>query len=158
MRRRRKLPGWVIVLIIVGWFGYQFFLGEDQAQTPASTTTNGNTSTAIAGGERAVLDAFADRRSEVVVEVAGTVDRTLSDDNEGSRHQRFILKLPAGHTVLVSHNIDLAQRVPLGRGDLVQLRGQYEWNEQGGVIHWTHHDPRGRRPGGWIRHNGQEYR
>jgi hypothetical protein len=46
----------------------------------------------------------------------------------------------------------------LERGDEVRFRGQYEWNERGGVIHWTHHDPDGRRPGGWLRHDGATYR
>ena len=110
------------------------------------------------GGDGSIEALFADQASGVVVETAGVVSRTLSDDNEGSRHQRFIVELPSGHTVLISHNIDLAPRVPLGRGDRVELRGQYEWNDRGGVIHWTHHDPQGRRPGGWIRHDGRDYR
>lgn len=101
---------------------------------------------------------FDGRRSGIVVEIAGEVERTLADDLEGSRHQRFILRLGSGHTVLVSHNIDLAARVPLAAGDTVELRGQYEWNDRGGVVHWTHHDPGGRRPGGWIRHDGVSYR
>jgi hypothetical protein len=89
------------------------------------------------------------------VPAAGAV---LSDDNQGSRHQRFILKLESGHTVLVAHNIDLADRVPLTRGDVVTLRGRYEWNDRGGVIHWTHHDPEGRGPGGWIRLHDSTWR
>ena len=36
------------------------------------------------------------RRSDVQVRGAGTVLRTLSDDDEGSRHQRFILELASG--------------------------------------------------------------
>ena len=84
--------------------------------------------------------------------------RILPDDNVGSRHQRFIVTLESGHTVLLSHNIDLAPRVPLAQGDRVVFRGEYEWNERGGVVHWTHHDPGGRRPGGWIRHRGETYR
>ena len=32
-----------------------------------------------------------------------------------------------------------------------------EWNEQGGIIHWTHHDPDGRHLPGWIKHNGRTY-
>ena len=64
----------------------------------------------------------------------------------------------SGHTLLISHNIDLAVRVPVHIGDRVDVRGRYEWNDRGGVIHWTHHAPQGRRPGGWIRHHKRTYR
>jgi hypothetical protein len=43
-------------------------------------------------------------------------------------------------------------------GDEVSFRGQFEWNDRGGVVHWTHHDPRGVRPGGWLRHDRRIYR
>jgi hypothetical protein len=82
----------------------------------------------------------------------------LSDDNDGSRHQRFILRLATGESLLVAHNIDLAPRVTgLQVGDTVSFNGEYEWNERGGVIHWTHHDPRGSHVGGWVEHNGRRY-
>ena len=88
----------------------------------------------------------------------GTVTRVLSDDNDGSRHQRFILELNSGRTLLVAHNIDLAPRVSsLRTGDTVSFYGEYETNQQGGVIHWTHHDPQGRHVGGWLEHNGKRY-
>ena len=75
---------------------------------------------------------------------SGTVLRVLADDNSGSRHQRFILRLDSGQTVMVAHNIDLAPRIAsLRAGDRVGFSGEYEWNAQGGVIHWTHHDPAG---------------
>jgi hypothetical protein len=94
-----------------------------------------------------------------MVESVGVVTKVLPDDQQGSRHQRFILRLSPGHTVLISHNIDIAPRVAgISRGDTVAFRGQYEWNAKGGVIHWTHHDPGGDRPGGWIRQDGREYR
>lgn len=96
--------------------------------------------------------------SEVTVEVSGRVRNLLPDDRDGSRHQRFILELSSGQTLLIAHNIDLAERVPLRAGDTLTVRGQYEWNAKGGVVHWTHHDPSGSREGGWIRYNGNLYR
>jgi hypothetical protein len=82
----------------------------------------------------------------------------LPDDNEGSRHQRFIVELDGGHTVLIAHNIDLAPRVaPLEPGDPVQFSGEYAWNAKGGVVHWTHLDPRGTHPGGWIYAHGRRF-
>lgn len=41
----------------------------------------------------------------------GVVDRALSDDNDGSRHQRFILRLASGQTLLIAHNIDISLRI-----------------------------------------------
>lgn len=108
-------------------------------------------------GSGAVSEAFHARRSNVQIETVGMVLRVLSDDREGSRHERFIVRVEGGVTVLVAHNIDLAPRVPVAAGDSVVLSGEYEWNPKGGVVHWTHHDPDGRHPGGWIRHEGRLY-
>ena len=92
------------------------------------------------------------------VQLSARVYRTLPDDNEGSRHQRFLVRDANGYSLLIAHNIDLAPRVPLEQGDMLVLRGQFEWNDKGGVIHWTHHDPRGRREGGYIEHAGKRYK
>ena len=114
--------------------------------------------TEAGAGHTELAEAYRERSSGIVVESEGLVERILADDREGTPHQRFILRLSGDHTVLVSHNLDLASRVPVSEGEVVQFRGQYEWNEQGGVVHWTHHDPNDRRPGGWIRHEGVLYR
>lgn len=103
-------------------------------------------------------DAFYSRSSGVQAQGSGTVSRVLPDDNEGSRHQRFLLRLNSGQTLLIAHNIDLAPRIPsLREGDTVSFFGQYEWNDKGGVVHWTHHDPNGRHVAGWLYHNGMTY-
>ena len=101
--------------------------------------------------------AIAARATETWVETVGSVIRLLPDDHKGSAHQRFILRLPSGHTVLVAHNLDLARRVPLRAGDSVRLRGRYEWNQKGGILHWTHHDPAGNLAGGWIEYRDRRY-
>ena len=118
---------------------------------------------ASAGAEAAVRDdalatAIAAQQSGVQVTGAGTVSRILPDDDDGSRHQRFILQLASGRTLLISHNIDLAPRIgTLTEGDSVSFNGVYEWNDRGGLVHWTHHDPQGQHESGWLRHDGQIY-
>ena len=91
------------------------------------------------------------------IDDTGFVRRLLSDDDDGSRHQRFILQLRNGRTLLIAHNIDLAQRIPLGIGDRVYFRGMYEWNDLGGLVHWTHHDPQGLEDGGYVRYRTKIY-
>ncbi|MDX2424223.1 MAG: DUF3465 domain-containing protein [Amphritea sp.] len=106
-----------------------------------------------------IQQAYHSQQSNLQVRGTGIVSKTLSDDRKGSQHQRFILRLPSGITVLVAHNIDLAPRINgLQAGDSVSFNGEYEWNKQGGVIHWTHHDPSGRHIDGWLEHRGQRYR
>ena len=104
-----------------------------------------------------VLGLFESQQSGLMVSTSGEVTRILADDNKGSRHQRFIVITQDEVSVLIAHNIDLASRVPINVGERVIIRGQYEWNHKGGVIHWTHHDPNKSHPEGWIIHNGTKY-
>ncbi len=109
-------------------------------------------------GSGDVERSFETRSSNIQVSGEGTVLRVLSDDRSGSPHQRFILKLASGQTVLISHNIALAPRIDdLNVGDTVSFAGEYVWNEQGGLIHRTHRDPRSRLVSGWLKHNGRTY-
>ena len=111
----------------------------------------------FAGGQ-SISSAYENRTSNVQVSNTGIVVKVLPDDNRGSRHQRFILRLPSGQTVLIAHNIDLAAKITsINTGDSVEFYGEYEWNAKGGVVHWTHHDPAGRHEGGWLKHNGVLY-
>jgi hypothetical protein len=125
--------------------------GCTSVPAPTSTPTR-------SGSDEALARAFEQHTSNVQVEGQGVVRRVLSDDNEGGPHQRFVVALSSGQTLLIAHNIDLAPRiVGLREGDIVSFNGVYEWNAEGGVIHWTHHDPNKRHPPGWIRHNGEVY-
>jgi ABC-type glycerol-3-phosphate transport system substrate-binding protein len=111
-----------------------------------------------AGDDSQIGRAFKNRTSNVQVEGEGVVTRILSDDLDGSRHQRFIVRLASGQTVLIAHNIDIAPRVAgLQEGDRVRFYGEYVWNEKGGMVHWTHHDPAGRHVAGWLKSKGRTY-
>ena len=102
--------------------------------------------------------AFKTRTSNVQVKGEGMVTRLLQDDVEGSRHQRFIVRLSSGLTVLILHNIDIAPRVDgLQEGDRLGFYGEYIWNSQGGKVHWTHRDPDGKHVAGWLKHNERIY-
>jgi hypothetical protein len=114
--------------------------------------------TESSSADQVIADAFANHQSGLAVSDTGVVDRILSDDTEGERHQRFILRLASGQTLLIAHNIDIAPRVSgLTVGDSVEFRGQYEWNDKGGVVHWTHHDPSSQHQAGWLKHGGVTY-
>lgn len=139
----------LVLASVVVWNPDRVGSGPDGGMDPAQV---------VESGVAAVARLFESRQSGEMVEVAGDVEAVLPDDDEGSRHQRFIVRLESDQTLLVAHNLDLASRVPIGVGDRVRLRGEYEWNERGGVVHWTHHDPEGRREGGWIDFDGRRYR
>jgi len=105
-----------------------------------------------------ITHAYQHQLSNIQVQSSGTLVHILPDDTKGSQHQRFILKLATGQTVLVAHNIDLAPRINrLQKGHTVEFNGEYEWNSKGGVVHWTHHDPSGRHENGWLKYNGRIY-
>ena len=103
-------------------------------------------------------EAYDNKLSDIQVQGEGVVTRLLSDDLEGDRHQRFILRVREKQTVLIAHNIDIAARFPnLNINDTVEFYGEYEWNVEGGVVHWTHHDPDGYHLDGWIKYSGNTY-
>jgi hypothetical protein len=109
-------------------------------------------------GDAKMATAFRDRLDDLQVRGRGTVVRVLDDDTDGDRHQRFILRLESGQTLLVAHNIDVAPRVDgLHLGDSVSFCGVYEWSAEGGTVHWTHHDPDGTHAPGWLFHGGETY-
>ncbi|MEH6736722.1 MAG: DUF3465 domain-containing protein [Shewanella sp.] len=143
----------VICLLGLAIFGY---LGKNVETTQIVQNVYADYT---AGSDSALQNAIDNKQSNLQIGGSGYVVKILSDDLKGSRHQRFILKIASGNTLLVAHNIDLAPRIEnLNVGDTVEFYGVYEFNNKGGVIHWTHHDPRGQHQSGWLKHNGSVYK
>jgi len=152
----------IVILVLIAAAGYQYFTGGT-----GNTNNNGNASKEVSTAPASQHDNAAaiariereknNTNAKFWTTVSADVVKTLKDDNKGSRHQRFLIKVSNSTTLLVAHNIDLAPYIPLKRGDRVTIRGEYVWNDKGGVLHWTHHDPKGRKKGGWIDLNGKRY-
>lgn len=142
MRKRHALPVIAAVLLAAWLLLPHHQKGPPPNELPVATQT------AQSAGDQATRE----------VTGRGTVIRVLPDDTRGARHQRFILRLASGKTLLVTHNTDVAPRVaPLRIGDTIDYHGEYVWNAQGGLVHWTHHDPAGQHEAGWLRRDGQTF-
>jgi hypothetical protein len=149
---------WLILFVLFVWGAYE--RGRIVAPGPDAEpgARSGEVRRGLDAGTRAIAEAARTGRSDVPVEASGIVQKVLPDDRDGSRHQRLLVRLADDRTVLIAHNIDLAPRVAdVLRGDPIRFKGEYEWNDKGGVVHWTHRDPAGRHPGGWIEHGGRRY-
>lgn len=160
MTNKKNLSiGGVIILLIAAYFGLDLS-GHKQNQPPSSVMPKAqHTETTLSNnGTDTIKAAYEQRQSNVQVQGSGRVKAILRDDNDGSRHQKFILVLKNGLSILVAHNIDLAPKIPnLKKGDVVDFYGEYEYNPKGGVLHWTHRDPQNRHESGWLKHDGQIY-
>jgi hypothetical protein len=140
------LKGAVVLAVALGagWFALR---------NPAENPPQANPETTVSDRSAFNRDASGTQRR-----VQGRVERLLADDNDGSRHQRFIIRVDGGTTLLIAHNIDLAPRLDgLGTGDAVEVYGEYEWNDRGGLLHWTHKDPAGRHVAGYIEWRGRRF-
>lgn len=149
----KHLRGWVVGAALVvgaGWYLQRPEPGRDPKPLAGPEVP--------LSGRDGVREAFEAGTQGRMLRVAGRVQRLLADDRDGSPHQRFIIATKDGQTLLVAHNISLAPRLDgIAVGDPVRIYGQYEWNEQGGVLHWTHDDPAGVHEAGYIEWRGRRY-
>jgi hypothetical protein len=155
MRRIASLLVAMAVALGAGWYLQGGGSGSSGTASPGIPL-------AVAGPRAVAADAaraaFEQRAKGRMLRVEGRVIRLLADDREGSPHQRFIIETDSGLTLLVAHNLDLAPRLEgLAMGDGVRVFGEYEWSAQGGVMHWTHDDPRGEHVAGYIEWRGRKY-
>ena len=128
-----------------------------QHETATPSVAESQVSTQVQLSNDAVIQAFHDKKSNIFVEGSGVVKKLLPEDDNGLRHQKFLVKISDEQTLLFAHNIDLTSAIPLAVGDTIQFRGEYVYNPKGGIVHWTHRDPHGKIEGGWIKHKGTTY-
>ncbi len=107
-------------------------------------------------GNAAVYQAWAQQRSHLEVTASGSVAKVLGTRRGPSGvHTGFLLHLRGaegrGLTVRVEDNVDLTGPIPVQAGDDVEVRGEYIYDPRGGLIHYTHRDPRGNKPGGYVK-------
>jgi hypothetical protein len=129
-----------------------------------STTTTTSTRAPASTPPGTIARLFREKRSDTWVETRGVVERLLPDDRDtydgSDTHQRLILRTDDGINILVAHNLCTSDRVPAKPGDRLTLRGEYEWTEKGGTLHFTHKPKFATRDAtrsGWIEHAGNRY-
>jgi molybdopterin converting factor small subunit len=150
MIHKNNLTKLLGLLLVLGVFLFNYF-----SDTPQTQQKQEHYKQTLASVE----EAFSKKQSDVQVSGSGIVLRLLKDDTDGHKHQKILLRLASGKTLLIAHNIDLAPRIhSLKEGDTLEFYGEYEYNTKGGIVHWTHHDPQKRHTDGWLKHNGKTYR
>jgi len=158
-RKLRKITFMLIAAAIAGGINYyNKNTSQSSTDTPLTVDQFSTYDPALKQSLQKIRAAANQPDSQFWISLQGQVIKLFKDDRKGSQHQKFLIKIAPDITLLISHNIDLAPRVPVRKGDQIQLRGQYEWNNRGGLVHWTHHDPKGKKKGGWIRLSNKEYR
>jgi hypothetical protein len=102
-------------------------------------------------------EAFEQKLNDVPLTAEGKIVEVLPDDTDETPHQRFVIKLETGNTILIAHNLERAYRVPVKIDDEIEVHGTYKWNKYGGLIHKTHHDERRVHEDGWINLVGKHH-
>jgi hypothetical protein len=94
------------------------------------------------------------------VDLSGTVTTQPSffyGSNTHAMHEKFGIRTDDGRSIEVIDNVKLAPKVPVQPGDRVRVVGEFIDDPKGPIVHWTHHDPRGTHPDGFIELDGVRY-
>ncbi|MHB8461362.1 MAG: DUF3465 domain-containing protein [Vulcanimicrobiaceae bacterium] len=111
-------------------------------------------------GNSDICKAYALHRSRVETTASGTLVRILrQSDGQFGPHAQFLVRLNSSCalTVRIAANERFTGPLPLRVGEGVRVHGEYEYYRRGGVIHWTHRDPRGHHDSGFVELSGRLY-
>jgi hypothetical protein len=95
------------------------------------------------------------------VRYSGTVlsqPRFFYSRHSHREHEQFDVRADDGSRFSVVDNVSIAPRVPVQPGDRVTVQGELvRAHVSPPIVHWTHHDPGGRHPGGFVSLDGRVY-
>jgi hypothetical protein len=127
-RRRRLIKGVEIAGCLVSFCVLLLGCSIKSSDTSPNGTNNppANHLDSILTPISVIEAAFANQDSGISVTVKGNITRILGDDTVGVRHQRFIIELSNGQTLLIEHSIDIAPRVQgINVGSVLYAHGDY---------------------------------
>ena len=110
--------------------------------------------------DAALCRAIAARASGAEVIADGSVAGLLRTAvGESGPHEGFLLRLRSGcrATLRIETNIAFTGPIPLRVGEQIVVKGEYDHDPDGDVIHFTHRELRGRHPGGYVEIDGTYY-
>ncbi|MDE2483427.1 MAG: DUF3465 domain-containing protein [bacterium] len=108
----------------------------------------------------AVCNDYGTQRSGDEVIATGHVIDVLGERaGRSGEHEGYLVKLDGNCDLLVKveTNTTITGPIALRPKERVVVKGVYIYNPLGGLIHWTHHDPRGRHVGGYVTAGGTSY-
>lgn len=108
--------------------------------------------------DKQLQTAIQNKKNAYFVEAANlSVTQLLPDDTQGLPHQKWVATLSNGLKIQIVYNLNMGLKVPIKVGDKFAVGGQFIWTDQGGLVHWTHEDPKQVRPDGYVMYNNVIY-
>lgn len=113
----------------------------------------------VATGDAVLVQAVQNQKGISFLTAKGLiVTQLLKEDSSGLPHQKFNVKLSNGRVIMIVSNLDMCENIPIQVGDEVSVGGQFiATGKASGLVHWTHKDPRKKRPDGFIEFKGHVY-
>lgn len=107
-----------------------------------------------------VGEAFSQHKNFVEVIDKGSVVKELPPDVDSTPHQLYIIKMDSGPEVKLAYNNEVGKPLPdMPPGERLDMKGEYIYKPDGGVLHWTHNADGGNHEAGYIiiERTGQKY-
>jgi hypothetical protein len=101
----------------------------------------------------AICNDYAHQESHQEVIAHGMVADVFGEsEGPSGEHEGYLLKLDGDCDLLlrVETNTSITGPIPIRPRQELIVKGEYEFDPEGGVLHWTHHDPSARHIAGYV--------